>query len=212
MNSYSAYALLVAVCGGLSFIGGAAVFRRLRGTSRVVPGNSASIVVCPPGVGLPATDSRLTGPRLAPLKKALSALGSTSGAGAPEAAADSLEPVTAFQRLMLEDAPAALRLRNQLSSVTANEMASIRDCMGRDALPVSTYFEVAWTVRRSGDCFLATDGRFEGVRRGAMLSVRALNCLGAATFLDHAFAAPDLRLDPDFHSRVTVTFLLARPD
>jgi hypothetical protein len=90
-------------------------------------------------------------------------------------------------------------------------MTAMWTCLGPHELPVSTFVEVTWSVRPSGNRLVATDGRFERVQRGAVLPAGVLACLAAIRYGDHTFTVPGLRLPADFASRVSTTFLLAVP-
>jgi hypothetical protein len=213
MNRYATSAILIGACGSISFFVGTMLFPRFRQRpTRVTSEISAGAMACPPEAGSSqAAFNRSAVARANELKVSLAALSQIPLVEPNHEATNpgNVEVVSPFQRLTLEDQASAMRLRSGLSEVVAKETGAIWACVGHHQLPVSTFVEIAWTVRPSGDGLLATDGRFEGVRRGAALPAAVLSCLAAMRFSARTFNVPGLRLRPDFHSRITTTFLLA---
>lgn len=210
---YPLYALVIGACGGVAYLLGSMVFPRLLLHPPAVVGEDlAGAPTCPPEKEPGSAGAYPAAAKDRGLTAGLTALGLAAAAASRGEAgeATSVEAGSAFQRLMLEDPSSAVELRNSLSREAGKDMEAIRGCTVGHDVPVSTFVEVAWTVRSSGDHFRATGGRFAGVRRGAQLPAKALDCLAAIPFADHAFTAPAVRLAPGFDSRVTVTFLLER--
>lgn len=205
-----ACALVVAASGGAAFLVGRVAFSRLRRQDVPAAGEVFRSSAMCSASGLRTAESN----RSDTAKVETSTMArATSGlpAVAQEESGDraSVGSLTAFQQLALADAGVALRLRNGLSTATAKEIDTIRSCLGRTALPVSTFVEVTWRVRSNGDRLSATDGHFERVRRGAVLSRDVLDCMSAISFSDYAFTVPALALPPGFDSPMAATFLLA---
>jgi hypothetical protein len=198
---------------------GSIVFPRLRpGPEAVAGGSPSRFPACQPR-GAPGDGSKAAPAgqsatlQRQQLQTGLAALGraSASDASEPPDETTSVEAASAFERLAMDDTASALRLRNALSTATSREMGAIRACLGDRTLAVSTFFEVSWTVRPSGDRFAASDGRFERIRRGAVLPAEVIDCLAGIPFGPQSFSVPGLRLPSTFDSRVTVTFLLTAP-